>query len=116
MTASSLGVSYSDFLKLTPKKLWAIAEGKKLEKQRIDSDIWLAIGNYVLPAIKMGVRSGAWGKGELEYPSKPIYSDITKQESTEDEIQRKREEFVLNMKIRKANWDLMHPKNDKSEV
>ena len=26
------------------------------------------------------------------------------------------EEFVLNMKIRKANWDLTHPKNDKPEV
>ena len=78
----------------------------------MDSDIWLAIGNYVLPAIKMGVRSGAWGKGELEYPEKPIYSNIDKKESTEDELHRKREEFVLNMKIRKANWDLAHPKSN----
>ena len=101
---------------MTPKKLWMVAEGKKLERQRMDSDIWLAIGNYILPAIKMGVRSGAWGKGELEYPDKPIYSDITKKENSKDEIQRKREEFALNMKIRKANWDLTHPKNDKPEV
>lgn len=101
---------------MTPKKLWAVVEGKKLERQRMDSDIWLAVGNYILPAIKIGVRNGAWGKGELEYPDKPIYSDISKKENSEDEIQRKREEFVLNMKIRKANWDLTHPKNDKPEV
>lgn len=42
--------------------------------------------------------------------------DINKKENSKDEIQRKREEFVLNMKIRKANWDLTHPKNDKPEV
>lgn len=29
--ASSLGVSYSDFLKMTPKKLWAVVEGKNLK-------------------------------------------------------------------------------------
>lgn len=63
---------------MTPKKLWAVVEGKKLERQRMDSDIWLAVGNYILPAIKIGVRSGAWGKGELEYPDKPIYRDINK--------------------------------------
>lgn len=101
---------------MTPKKLWAVVEGKKLERQRMDSDIWLAIGNYVLPAIKIGVRSGAWSKEEFEYPEKPIYSNITKKENSKDEIQRKREEFALNMKIRKANWDLTHPKNDKPEV
>ena len=60
--------------------------------------------------------SGAWGKGELEYPDKPIYRDINKKENSKDEIQRKREEFVLNIEIRKANWDLTHPKNDKPEV
>ena len=101
---------------MTPKKLWAVVEGKKLKRQRMDSDIWLAIGSYILPAIKIGVRSGAWGSGGLEYAGQPIYRDINKKENSEDEIQRKREEFVLNMKIRKANWDLTHPKNDKPEV
>lgn len=63
---------------MTPKKLWAVVEGKKLERQRIDSDIWLAVGSYILPAIKIGVRSGAWGKGELEYPDKPITAILAK--------------------------------------
>lgn len=101
---------------MTPKKLKLFNDGKLMEQQRKDLDVWLAIGNYILPAIKIGVRSGAWGKGEFEYPEKPIYSNITKKENSKDEIQRKREEFVLNMKIRKANWDLTHPKNDKPEV
>lgn len=44
---------------MTPKKLWAVVEGKKLERQRMDSDIWLAVGNYILPAIKIGEATTA---------------------------------------------------------
>ena len=97
---------------MTPKKLFLYAKGKQIERKNRDSDMFLWFGNYAVPAIEIGVRGGAWGKAKIEYPEKPIYSKETHTQDTERDIQKAREEFVLNMKIRKANWDLTHPKNE----
>lgn len=101
---------------MTPKKLNLYAKGKKIERENKDLDIWLAVGRYIIPAIKLGVREGAWGKDNLEYPQEPLYKNLNKTENTEEELQKQREAFALDMKIRKANWDLAHPKNKESEV
>lgn len=77
-----------------------------------DAQIWQCIGAYLIPGMQIAVRQGAWGKDKLEYPNKPYGEQQQEMDklSEEEELQKRRESFVMNMRIRKMNWDLEHPK------
>lgn len=114
--AFAIGISESEFRKLTPAKLEQCIEGFKLRQKMQNEQIWSYIGAYLIPGVSIAVRQGAWGKKEIEYPNKPYGADDQGNAiDSEEELQRRREEFVLNMKIRKANWDLAHPKKEEGD-
>ena len=101
----SVGIDYDRIMNGNPQKLkpYIIAYENKLENyERLAHRWWF---DYGIPAIAIGVRTGAWGKGKIDYPKEPT---VRKQELTEAEMQKKREEFVMKMRIMKMNWDLSH--------
>ena len=51
---------------------------------------------YGIPAIIIGTRSGAWGKGKVEYPEQSIYveQDPVEQEKLAD---KKRQAFLQSL-------------------
>lgn len=76
-----------------------------------DEEMWMWCGNYMLSAVTVAVEHNLAGKkAKSEYIKEPLLHDLEDHEPTEDEIQKKREEFVMRMRTMKANWDLTHPK------
>ena len=51
---------------------------------------------YGIPAIIIGTRGGAWGKGKVEYPEQSIYVE---QDPAEQEklAEKKRQAFLQNL-------------------
>lgn len=96
--AFEMGIPYSEFRHLTPKKLWVLRKGYEQRVKRIDEYIYFAVSNYVEPAIEISVRKGAWGKGDIKYADSPIFSQ-------EEYLQKKREELFRTLEDAKRRFD-----------
>lgn len=104
-----MGITIEEFKHMTPAEFEYCLKGYKIRRNAQNIDLWTYAITYLIPAIKFGVRSGAWGKDKVDFPNEPINLN-NNEEPTEDEIERKRKEFALQMKTMKANWDLTHKK------
>ena len=107
--AFAMGITIEEFKHMTPTEFEYCLKGYKIRRNAQNIDLWTYAVTYLIPAIKFGVRSGAWGKDKVDFPSEPIKLN-NNEEPTEDEIEKKRKEFALQMKTMKANWDLTHKK------
>lgn len=94
---------------MTPKELGFCLKGWELKQKEKEIYFWKMTAAYLIPGLAISTRKGAWGKDNLEYPQNPVIDKCAELNGEED-LQRQREEFVLNMRLRKVNWDLSHPK------
>lgn len=94
--AFSIGISLEQFKKLTPKTLGYCLRGEELRRKERDREMWMWTRQYGIPAIIIGTRGGAWGKGKVEYPEQSIYveQDPVEQEKLAD---KKRQAFLQSL-------------------
>lgn len=107
--AFAIGISIDIFRHLTPTELEYCLKGYKMKQRAHDIETWEAIVNYVIPAIKIGVRAGAWGKGKVDFPQEP--AKISEEIQSEKTLQERRDAFVAKMRTMKTNWDINHGNN-----
>ena len=102
-----------EFKHLNPRKLESYVRGYEIKRKREDSERWQEWTKYAIPAMTVAVRNGAYGRNKVEFPAKPYLSESNQLNvNNEKDLQKAREQFVLDMKIRKANWDLAHGKKN----
>jgi hypothetical protein len=112
--ALSRDISEEVFWKLNPRKLKLYVKAYDNKLKRIDNYVWNAVGTYVQSAVFVAVDRNLRGrKSKSEYEEKTIYQIAEEKAEenrplTEEEIQRKREEFVTKMLAMKANFDANH--------
>lgn len=114
MVTKGYGFTVNDIDMSCPADLEPYAKAYNLEQQERDALVYAQVGEYIIPAVTMAVRSGAWGKGKLEYAKKPIYENA-KIANSEEEVQRQREVFVAGLMAMQANYEITHPKKDNGE-
>ena len=117
--ALAIGVPYTVFWHLTPKKLESFVSAYKIKKKMEDENNW-EIGLYFYHAAYAATRNAimnAFGKcGDAKYLGNPLLSDsmAESKELSEEEKQRAVDQFFAQEKARRVNWRRSHPK--KNEV
>ena len=81
--AASVGVSYSDFLEMTPAELVAVSHGYR---RRVDMEAWLT-GRYTHEALSavLSAALGKKGRTPYKYPDQPHGATEASQEATDDD-------------------------------
>ena len=96
--ATSVGVSYSDFLELTPAGLAAVSHGYH---KRVDMEAWLT-GRYIHEALSavLSAALGKKGRTPYKYPSQPYSAVEAPQGTTDDDRDALRAEVYMRQMIR----------------
>jgi hypothetical protein len=115
--ALSIGISESEFWTMNPHRIKIHAKAYEMKMTRLDELVWSFVGNYGLSAIATAIEHNLAGK---KAKSKYINEPLTRKnkpnvEMTEDEIQRKRDEFVMRMETMAMNWKKNHPEVKENE-
>lgn len=100
-----------------PADLQPYADAYNLAQKQRDNEAWMWFGTYGLSAVSVAVEHCLAGrKAKSKYVDKPINEKKVKDasEMTEEEIKKQRELFVAKLKIMQSNFELSHPKKDKS--
>lgn len=113
MTASSLGIGFSDFKHMTPKKLFRCVEGYKIRKEQRDNEMWLWFGSYGISAFTVAIDRCFSKHPRVKYVENPILStaEEVNKPMSEEELQRQRELFVAKLEVMKTNFELNHNNN-----
>ena len=117
--ALAIGVPYTVFWHLTPKKLESFTSAYKIKAKIEDERNW-SLGLYFYHAAYAATYnaiSNALGKrGDAKYLEKPLLSDseTENKELSEEEKQKAVDQFFAQEKARRVNWRRNHPK--KNEV
>ena len=101
--ATSIGVSYSDFLELTPSEIVAVSHGYY---KRVDMEAWLT-GRYVHEALSAVLSAALSRKGHTpyKYPSQPYSATDTSQEAKDDDREALRAKiYMRQMMMAGKNW------------
>lgn len=101
--ATSVGVSYLDFLEMTPSELVAVSHGYQ---RRVDTEAWLT-GRYVHEALSavLSAALGKKGRTPYKYPSQPYSATETPQEAADDDRDALRAEVYMRQMMRAGkNW------------
>lgn len=101
--ATSVGVSYSDFLELTPAELVAVSHGYH---KRVDVEAWL-FGRYVHEALSavLSAALGRKGKTPYRYPPKPYSAQDAAQTPKDEDSEALRAKIYMRQMIRAGkNW------------
>lgn len=100
---------------MTPRILRAVTDGyvKRLEQQ--DYINW-SNGYYTMSAVAVAIeRNLAGKKSKAEYIKEPLLTQMQKEKKLdESELQKQRELFMEKLKIMQANYELSHPKKEKT--
>lgn len=116
--AINLGITYSEFWHLNPKKLgyYATAYKDRKESQLHEQNMLLHLqGMYFMEAIMATVGNALSGKSgkKHKYPEKPYKLNTSIQEEmNEQEMQKQRELFVAKLMAMQTNFELNHKKGD----
>lgn len=96
--AASVGVSYSDFLELTPSELVAVSHGYY---RRVDMEAWLT-GRYVHEALSavLSAALGKKGRTPYRYPSQPYSATEAPQEAASDDRDALRAKVYMRQMMR----------------
>jgi len=105
-----MGVSKTEILDSCPKELWPY-EKAHIRRIKETNGLMHIQGQYFAEAIMSTVCNQLGGKTSKkhEYPKKP-YNIDSKNELSEDELQKQREAFVAGLMVMKSNFELEHPK------
>lgn len=103
--AASVGISYHDFMAMTPAELVAVSRGYQ---RRVDMKAWLT-GRYVYEALSsvLSAALGRKGKTPYRYPSQPYSAVEAPQGTTDDDRDALRAEVYMRQMIRAGkNWGM----------
>ena len=101
--AASVGVSYSDFLRMTPAALVAVSHGYH---KRVDMEAWLT-GRYVHEALSavLSAALGKKGRTPYRYPSQPYSAQAAAQAPKHDDRDTLRAKIYMPQMMRAGkNW------------
>ena len=96
--AASVGVSYSDFLELTPSEIVAVSHGYH---KRVDMEAWLT-GRYVHEALSavLSAALGKKGRTPYRYPSQPYSAQEAAQAPKDDDRDALRAKIYMRQMMR----------------
>lgn len=97
-TAASVGISYHDFMAMTPAELVAVSRGYQ---RRVDMESWLT-GRYVHEALSavLSAALGKKGRTPYKYPSQPYSATEAPQETANDDREALRAEVYMRQMMR----------------
>ena len=101
--ATSVGVSYSDFLELTPSEIVAVSHGYH---KRVDMEAWLT-GRYVHEALSAVLSAALSRKGHTpyKYPAQPYSAQEAAQAPKDDDRDALRAKIYMRQMMRAGkNW------------
>lgn len=101
--ATSVGVSYSDFLELTPSEIVAVSHGYH---KRVDMEAWLT-GRYVHEALSavLSAALGKKGRTPYKYPSQPYSAQEAAQTTKDEDREALRAKIYMKQMMRAGkNW------------
>ena len=107
----AMGITYDEFWTLNPRKIKVILESYKLRRQIEDERQWL-LGGYMFDAISVALdnafkKKGQKAKNYFEVREKPYLKEIKHEAGlSEEEIQKKRELLMAQLRVRQANYEL----------
>lgn len=110
-----MGLSYDDFWALTPRKLNVILDGYKLKRKTEDEKHWI-LGGYVFEAVSLAMGNAFRKKNQkpksyFEILDKPFFTNINNVDGmSEEEIQKKRELLMAQLRTKQSNFELTHGK------
>lgn len=109
----SIGVSYERFMNSCPKELEPFVEAERLKILRQDEDMWV-MGMYVQSAVAVAIEHCLAGKkAKSKYLENPLRENAEKENNvSEEKLKKMREEFVAQLMLMKANFDLEKERND----
>lgn len=89
--ALAIGVPYDLFWHLTPTKLKAFQEARKIKREMLDEEMWV-MGQYVLSAVGVAVERCLAGKdSRAKYIEKPILLGAREEEMLSEEEKYERD-------------------------
>lgn len=96
--AASVGVSYHDFLEMTPAEIVAVSHGYH---KRVDMEAWLT-GRYFHEALSavLSAALGKKGRTPYKYPSQPYSATEAPQETANDDREALRAEVYMRQMMR----------------
>ena len=101
--AASVGISYHDFMAMTPSELVAVSHGYQ---RRMDTAAWV-FGRYTQEALSavLSAALGKKGRTPYKYPSQPYSATETPQEARDDDRDALRAEVYMRQMMRAGkNW------------
>lgn len=110
-----MGLSYDDFWRLTPRKLNVILDGYKLKRKTEDEKQWI-LGGYIFEAVSLAMGNAFRKKNQkpksyFEILDKPFFTNINNVDGmSEEEIQKKRELLMAQLRTKQSNFELTHGK------
>lgn len=110
-----MGLSYDDFWRLTPRKLNVILDGYKLRRKTEDEKNWI-LGGYIFEAVSLAMGNAFRKKNQkpksyFEILDKPFFTNINNVDGMpEEEIQKKRELLMAQLRTKQSNFELKHGK------
>ena len=96
--AASVGISYHDFMAMTPAELVAVSRGYQ---KRMDTAAWL-FGRYTHEALSAVLSAALDKKGRTpyRYPSQPYSAAEAPQEATDDDRDALRAKIYMRQMMR----------------
>lgn len=111
----SIGVSEEKFMDSTPNELEPYVEAFKLEEERKDYSQWQN-GFYTTIAIASVLDKILNKNPTVDYPDKPLTELIEEKNEkellTEEQKQKEINNFLMQLQLMQANFELNHPKNE----
>lgn len=106
----AMGISYEEFWSLTPRKINVIIEGYKLRRKVEDEKQWL-LGGYMFEAVSIALGNAFRKKNQkqksyFELVKKSFMSELSDKEMSEEDIQKKRELLMAQLRMKQANFEL----------
>ena len=97
-TAASVGISYHDFMAMTPAELVAVSHGYH---KRVDMEAWLT-GRYVHEALSavLSAALGKKGRTPYRYPSQPYSAQEAAQAPKDDDRDALRAKIYMRQMMR----------------
>ena len=102
-TAASVGISYHDFMAMTPSELVAVSHGYQ---RRMDTAAWV-FGRYTQEALSavLSAALGKKGRTPYRYPSQPYSATEAPQEAADDDRDALRAKVYMRQMMRAGkNW------------
>lgn len=108
--ALNIGIEYSQFWLLNPRKMKPFEKAYRMKQKQLDGQMWM-MGAYVLEAVGVSMANAFSKKGrKVEYRKKPFMADLDLEPtalSEEQKIERTNALFSM-LSIMQSNFNNSH--------